>query len=272
MVEEYSLKLDPQPTAGSRVLKQGMTATSARPRRGVMGHCVDVFCGFAPLSLYAGICALWVGVERPPEFYRAALESTPAHERREELAQEVEKKGETLKAAIATQLEWTFELTEEQINSWLVERFGKGQLKDFSDEISEPRVQIHPQLLQVGLKWSQFKNGVLSFDLRPTITGPRELTLKIEALRSGVVPLPASQMQIDPGGVIHGDGWELRWTYDTPRQTFQLNWEGAGEGLLSDWKEIALKEKQLTLKGKRGEKAVAEPKEEKEAEAEPAKP
>lgn len=270
MGEEYSLKLDPQPTAGSRVLKQGMPVATY-PRRGVLGHFLDVVFGFAPLSMFGGICVLWVAMERPPEFYREALQSTPAPERRQELADEVDKKGEALKTAIATQSEWTFELTEDQINSWLVERFGKGQLKDFSDEISEPRVQIHPQLLQVGLKWSQFKNGVLSFDLRPTITGPRELTLKIEALRSGVVPLPASQMQIDPAGVIHGEGWELKWTYDAPKQTFQLNWEGAGEGLLSDWKEIALKEKQLALKGKRGEKAVAEPNE-KEAEAETAKP
>ncbi|MFO1020312.1 MAG: hypothetical protein U0903_06400 [Planctomycetales bacterium] len=201
-----------------------------------------------PISLFAGACALVVAVQHPPDFYAAAIKSLPPPQRRQALAQEVEKKREALLAAPANQPEWALELTEEQINSWFAERFGDTELEGLAD-ISDPRLQIHPGLLQVGVKSREF-NSVLSFDLRPTVTGPRQLTFKIEALRSGVVPLPISQIELPPTGDIEGDGWKLRWKHDPKQQTLILDWDAGQQGVLSDWKTIDLQEKHLAISGK----------------------
>lgn len=252
MADEYALKTDTPPRKGISknnlpepvpVLRPGV-----RPRRGFAGHCLETFFCLLPISLFGAICGMVFAVQRPPEFYSAAVQALPSPERRQVLAQEVDQKQQALQAVPATQQEWSLELTEEQINSWLAERFGKSDWEGLP-QISDPRVQIQPGLLQMGVKSLQ-QNSVLSFDVRPTVSGPRQVTLKIEAIRSGVVPLPVSQIELPATGAINGEGWELRWKHDPAQQTIVLDWDAGQRAVFSDWKMIELQNKHLAIRGK----------------------
>ena len=146
--------------------------------------------------------AAWFLAERVPDFYRQALADVPPPEQRAdaadrfaaktaELAQSLADDPAPATAAAAVVKTWEQRFTQTQINAWLAERLPVRFGDRIPDGVSDPRVDLsEPGLIRLGFRLeADAFDGVVSLAVRPEITGPNRLSLVVEGLHAGLLPL-----------------------------------------------------------------------------------
>jgi hypothetical protein len=205
------------------------------------------------------VCAL-VGVrwasKQAPGFYQAALETAPATEEREEAAREFAEQTAELVRDFRYSPTWEQEFTQTQVNAWLAEDLPKRYGHRIPRGVSDPRVQFEDGLVRVGfhLKSSKF-DGIVSLDLRPTVTGPNRLVIAVEALYAGLLPIAPASFTDDVTRQLDRHGVEHEWTVEDGRHLLAVT-VVPNRGDKPVLEEIAVDDEKLRIAGHREQPAT----------------
>jgi len=172
-----------------------------------------VVLGLALAALAVVPTALWVLLTYQPEFYRNVAAIPP--ERRHAEAEKFLAQSLQLRNDIVNEPRWEAVFTDEQVNSWLEEDL----VSHFADQIPpgvrEPRVAFEMDRVHLGFQLDQGPvRSVVSVTARIRVPGENELALTIEAIRAGVVPVPAEQLLDRITETARSHGLDVRWERD----------------------------------------------------------
>jgi hypothetical protein len=139
-----------------------------------------------------------------PNYYRR-YEDLPTDERAR-CSRELIREVAEVHNAMTGEREWCARLTEEQINSYLVEDFVRhGMAKMLPDEISEPRVLFEPERMRLAFRYkSRFVSTVVSLSVRIWLPAGETnvVALQLERFHAGLLPFSAQWLleQISEAG------------------------------------------------------------------------
>lgn len=142
------------------------------------------------LAIACGAVGLRWAATQAPEFYEEALADPPAPAVRERAAREFAEQTAELVQELRYASTWEQEFTQTQVNAWLAEELPKKYGSRIPKGVEDPRVQFENGLVRIAFRIATKKfNGIVSLDLRPTVPEPNRLTIGIEALYAGLLPL-----------------------------------------------------------------------------------
>ena len=212
----------------------------------------------------------WYAAERVPDFYRQALAEVPPPAGRAaaaeafaaktaELAESLVESPAPATAAAAAVKTWEQRFTQTQINAWLAERLPERYGEHIPDSVSDPRVDLsEPGLIRLGFRLTNSKfDGVVSLAVRPEITGPNRLSLTVEGLFAGLLPLnpahfaPQVSAQLNRYGVRHR--WEEPDGDGPPTLAVAVVPQGAGSPVLD---EFEVDDAGVRVAGRRGARTL----------------
>ena len=169
-----------------------------------------LFAAGGVLALASGAVGLRWAAKQPPGFYEAALADPPAPAVREEAAREFAQQTAQLVEELRYSADWEQEFTQTQVNAWLAEELPRQYGRKIPKGVSDPRIQFSDGLIWIGFQLSQKRfQGIVSLALRPTVTAPNQVSIAVESLSAGLLPLsPASfvddvSKQLDRYSVRH---------------------------------------------------------------------
>jgi len=181
-----------------------------RPETGMKRKTLALTAIGGLLVAACGAAGLRWAASQAPDFYAEALADPPAPEVREQAAREFAEQTAELVQDLRYAATWEQEFTQTQVNAWLAEELPLRYGDKIPKGVADPRVEFDDGLVRIGFQLStKGFDGVVSLDLRPNVPEPNRLTIGVESLSAGLLPLsPASftndvSKQLDRYGVEH---------------------------------------------------------------------
>ena len=146
-----------------------------------------------------------------PDFYTQAL-AKPAAEPAK-AAYKFEQDVLELRNDVRREGNWQATFTAEEINGWLATDLPVKFPKALPSNVSDPRVAISPEMIQVACKYadSQF-NSVVSIGAQPKMTAePNVIAIRIKQVRAGTLPVPLANFLEQISEHTARAGVPLRW-------------------------------------------------------------
>jgi uncharacterized protein YpmS len=144
------------------------------------------------LLVGAGVGWLVWSAMQIPEFYqRADAARIKSPKERRKVARKVTEQTQTIVEKAQAAEPWEYELTEAELNSWIVEELPKHLGGQWPKELQDPRVAFEKDKVLIGAMvnvdgWK----GVGALRLKPRIGGGRVLFLDVDSFTVGSVPIP----------------------------------------------------------------------------------
>jgi hypothetical protein len=150
--------------------------------------------------------------QQVPEFYVRAL-SAP-RENQAAAGQELERKALSLNSQVRRPGRWEARFTQDQINGWLAVDLPKKFPGSLPKGVSDPRVAVTPEQVQLAVKWQQGSNSaVLSAAGEVYLTDePNQVAVRILSVRAGALPVPLARFLDDIASRAVSSGLPLQWT------------------------------------------------------------
>lgn len=162
------------------------------------------------LVISAGIYG-YRSLQQVPEFYTQAL-AKPAAEPAK-AAYKFEQEVLELRNDVRREGDWQATFTAEEINGWLSNDLPVKFPKALPSQISDPRVAISPEMIQVACKYvdSRF-NSVISIGAQPKMTAePNVIAIRVKQVRAGALPVPLANFLEQISQHTAKAGVPLRW-------------------------------------------------------------
>jgi hypothetical protein len=166
------------------------------------------------LAIVAGV-SLW-GVyqasQQVPEFYVQALAAP--RETQAAAGQELEKQALSLNSQVRRPGHWEARFTQDQINGWLAVDLPTKFPGSLPGGVSEPRVAVSPDQIQLAVKWQQGStSAVLSAMGEIYLTAePNQVAVRILSVKAGVLPVPLARFLDEIANRAASSGLPLEWT------------------------------------------------------------
>lgn len=175
---------------------------------------VSVLTLFALVALGLGL-AYW-SVTQAPSFYVEELQRPVEPEVQKAQAKEFVQATMQLVDEIRYDDEWSEQFSQEQINSWLAEELPKKYAKWIPKGTSDPRIRLDAEAVEIAFRCEHPRfQGVISARLKPFVSGPNELAIKVLSVSLGLVPLPIDQVLDQIGGnlqkTVTDAGGRMEW-------------------------------------------------------------
>ncbi len=165
------------------------------------------------LVLIAAALALWAyrASQQVPDFYEQALQIDPAAEA--QAGYELEREILDLRNESREPGRWEANFADEQINGWLAVDLVKKFPGVLPGEVSDPRVAIEPEQVQVACRYkSKRVSSVLSLAVEVYLTDePNVVALRIKRARAGALPLPLKKVLDSLSQAARKAQLQLRW-------------------------------------------------------------
>lgn len=135
---------------------------------------------------------VWTGLKHQPAFYKK-LSRVP-RERRQAEAKRFVAESLRLRNEIVNQPHWRAEFSDEEVNAWLAEDL----VENFADQIPkgvrEPRVMFEDDRVTLAFELEQGPvSSVVWVVVRVRVPEPNQVSLTVEKIRAGALPMPAEQ-------------------------------------------------------------------------------
>lgn len=173
-----------------------------------------------PVLLLALPGAFYACLNYQPRFYRARSAMPPR--RRQAEARQFVAQSLQLRNDIMNEPTWEAAFTDEEVNAWLAEDL----VVHFADQIPpgvhEPRVAFEPDRVTLAFQLDQGPiRSLIWVVVRVDVPEPNQLSLTIEKIRAGMVPVSAQSLLGPITEHARARGLDIRWDTDEglPRAT-----------------------------------------------------
>ena len=165
------------------------------------------------IAVAAGIYC-YRSLQQVPDFYTQAL-AKPAAEpaKAAKAAYEFEQEVLELRNDVRREGDWQATFTAEEINGWLASDLPVKFPKALPSHVSDPRVAISPEMIQVACKYADSRfNSVVSIGAQPKMTAePNVIAIRIKQVRAGALPVPLANFLEQISEHTAKAGVPLRW-------------------------------------------------------------
>jgi hypothetical protein len=216
--------------------------------RGLLIGCLAI----ALLVVAAGFYG-YRSLQQVPEFYARAL-AKPAAEPAK-AAYKFEQEVLELNNDVRREGNWQATFTAEEINGWLASDLPIKFPKALPSHVSDPRVAITREMIQVACKYSDSRfNSVISIGAQPQMTAePNVIAIRIKQVRAGALPVPLANLLEQISQHTAQAGLPLRWGEEAGDPvayiTLPLN-QPAFQGKTLRVESVELQEGALVVTGK----------------------
>jgi hypothetical protein len=186
-----------------------------RKRPWVTRGIVRVALAVAVVLTIVAAAALW-GVyqasQQVPEFYEHAL-AAPT-ETQAAAGQALERQAASLNNQVRRPGRWEARFTQDEINGWLAVDLPKKFPGSLPRGVSDPRVAVSPDQVQLAVKWQQGStSAVLSAAGDAYLTEePNQVAIRVLAVRAGALPVPLARFLDEIAERAASSGLPLEWT------------------------------------------------------------
>jgi hypothetical protein len=148
------------------------------------------------ISIGAAVGALYWASQQSPPFYTEALSQDPAAAR--QASDVMLRRTAALVSDVRRRSEWQAIFTADQINGWLAYDVRKNHPTLFPPEITEPRVNLANDRLQVAFRWHRPGwSAVVSLEAELYLQDVNVVAVRIRRARAGKLPLPLGTLLDD---------------------------------------------------------------------------
>lgn len=200
-----------------------------------------------------GIAALRWAARQAPDFYESAMKAHPRPENRDQAARVFAERTAKLVQKIKYESNWEQEFSQSRVNAWLADEMPHQYANEIPPGVSDARVKFDDGRIWFGfrLRNSQF-DGIVSLVVRPEVTAPNHLTISVESLSAGLLPLTASAFTDDVSRELTRFGVHHRWDIagSKPVLHVKITPAGAERPILE---ELQVDDEQLRITGYRTE-------------------
>ena len=174
--------------------------------RGLFIGCLAIVAIAAALGLYG-----YRSLNDVPAFYAEAL-AKPAPEPAK-AAYQFEQEVLELQNDVRREGDWQATFSAEEINGWLANDLPVKFPRALPEHVSDPRVAITPQMIQVACKYADPRfSSVVSLGAEPKMTTePNVIAIRIKQVRAGALPLPLANFLEEISAHSAHAGVPLRW-------------------------------------------------------------
>ncbi len=146
-----------------------------------------------------------------PDFYAQAL-AAPAAEPAK-AAYKFEQEVLELRNDVRREGTWQATFTADEVNGWLANDLPIKFPKALPNQVSDPRVAITTEMIQVACKYSDSRfSSVVSIGARPELTKePNVIAIRIMQVRAGALPVPLANFLEQISQHTAKAGVPLRW-------------------------------------------------------------
>lgn len=170
-----------------------------------------LLCGLL-LGVIATLGGLYIAIQQVPEFYADVLEADPEPMQRQEEVKVLIAQTKQLMQSIERTETWQHQITQTQINSWIIEELPKNHPDVLPPNVSQPRINFAQDVVQLGFRVNRGPlSGVVSLQVRPVIKRPNQFEFEIEWVNAGVLPVPIKQLVSDAVESYRSEEWSLDW-------------------------------------------------------------
>src|SRR5262245_26734264 len=164
------------------------------------------------IALAAMLWGVYQASQQVPEFYEQALAAPP--ETQAAAGQALERQAATLNNQVRRPGRWEARFTQDQINGWLAVDLPKKFPGSLPRGVSDPRVAVSPEEIQLAVKWQQGNtSAVLSAAGDAYLTEePNQIAIRILAVRAGALPVPLARFLDEIAERAASSGLPLEWT------------------------------------------------------------
>ena len=166
------------------------------------------------LAIVAGasLWSVYQASQQVPEFYVQALAAP--RETQAAAGQELEKQALSLNSQVRRPGRWEARFTQDQINGWLAVDLPTKFPGSLPGGVSEPRVAVSPDQIQLAVKWQQGStSAVLSAMGEIYLTAePNQVAVRILSVKAGVLPVPLARFLDEIANRAASSGLPLEWT------------------------------------------------------------
>ncbi len=160
----------------------------------------------------ASLWGVYRASQQVPEFYVQALAAP--RETQAAAGQELERQALSLNSQVRRPGRWEARFTQDQINGWLAVDLPEKFPGSLPGGVSEPRVAVSPDQVQLAVKWQQGStSAVLSAAGEIRLTQqPNEVAIRILSVRAGALPVPLARFLDEIANRASSSGLPLEWT------------------------------------------------------------
>ncbi len=143
-------------------------------------------------AVLLAVSGVWIGLKHQPAFYRQFASMPP--ERRQAEAKRFVAESLRLRNDIVNEPRWHAVFSDEEVNAWLAEDL----VAHFADQIPEgvqnPRVMFEDDRVTLAFQLEQGPmTSVVWVVVRVHVPGPNQISLTLEKVRAGALPMPTDQ-------------------------------------------------------------------------------
>jgi hypothetical protein len=170
-----------------------------------------VGCLAIVLIVLGGGFYFYRSLQTVPEFYTQAL-AKPAAEPAK-AAYKFEQQVLELRNDVRREGDWQATFSAEEINGWLANDLPVKFPKALPGNVSDPRVAISPEMIQVACKYSDARlSSVVSVGAKPEMTKePNVIAIRVKQVRAGALPIPLANFLEQISQHSAKAGVPLRW-------------------------------------------------------------
>lgn len=204
------------------------------------------------LVIVCSIVGMLFALRQVPDFYAKADRQLPEPKVRREQARQLEQRTvDLVKRLEKSPDSWSESFEQQQINSWLVEELPENHSRQIPKGVSDPRVVLQPDRVQVGFKIDQPQwSGIVSVIVQPNIPSPNTIEFHIESISAGLVPVPYERFLPQINNALKKTKLPYKWIKnENGSHTLALS---LGEKLKQQTIEsIVVEDEKITINGRR---------------------
>lgn len=183
---------------------------------------------FALLAALAVLACVPLGLREclryQPDFYRDRVVVPP--ERRRADAQQFVSQSMQLRNDIMNETAWEATFTDEEVNAWLAEDLVQHFADQIPSGVSEPRVAFEPDRVILAFQLDQgTMPSVIWAVLSLQVTAPNELSITLEKVRAGMMPVPYQALLDQITTHVRTRGVDIQWDRSGPYPVAKVKYQ-----------------------------------------------
>jgi hypothetical protein len=210
---------------------------------------IVVYGGMAALVAAAVPLALWASLTHTPDFYRTLVAMPQRDVERE--AKAFVQQSLQLRNDIANEPTWEAVFNQNDVNAWLAEDLVKHFADQLPPEVHDPRIVFDADRVTLAFGLDQGPvRSVIWVVARPHVPEDNVVSLTLEKIRAGALPVPAERIILTLTEQARKNGLIVTWSRDgdLPVATIRYRADKARDDVVLE--RIRIREGQIKLSGR----------------------
>jgi hypothetical protein len=215
------------------------------------------YTGVTLAFLASVLAALWITVTHKPKFYEELIQPKVGENRVAE-AKKFVAQSLQLRNDIANEPTWDAVFSDREVNAWIAEELVTHFADQLPPEIHDPRIVFESDHLKLAFTLDQGAvHSVVWVVAKATIPEPNVISLTLEKINAGALPIPPGQIVATITAQAKRNGLDISWSKDGSLPVATIRYKAGKSRTDVVLERLSIREGQIKLSGKSNKTATA---------------